>query len=156
METLKKTHAEIKMKMKNSITQPENSMARLVTRMNQTEHKLSVLIRKQRNQNRTAKTMKKTNISEIHIGNTYVKNDENTKVLNTMEINEGEESQINGVDQIINKFIEENLHKLRHKAHRTPIKQDQKRKPPEHSVVQILSIQSNCNLKVLKTIRKKN
>lgn len=30
----------------NSITRPENSMARLVTRMNQTEHKLSVLIRK--------------------------------------------------------------------------------------------------------------
>lgn len=45
METLKKTHAEIKMKMKNSITRPENSMARLVTRMNQTEHKLLVLIR---------------------------------------------------------------------------------------------------------------
>jgi hypothetical protein len=46
METLKKIQAEIKMEMENPITQLENSMAIHVTRMNQTEYKLSGLMRR--------------------------------------------------------------------------------------------------------------
>lgn len=46
METLKKTQTEIKMEMKSQITLLENSVARFITRMNQTEYKLSGLMRR--------------------------------------------------------------------------------------------------------------
>lgn len=41
IETLKKTQAEMKMELKNPMTQPENSKKVLTHRMNQAKYKIS-------------------------------------------------------------------------------------------------------------------
>lgn len=58
-----------------------------------------------------------------------------------------EKSQVNGIEQIFNKIIEENFpkphtqrYKNHRKTHRTPNRQDQKRKSPWHILVKTLNI----------------
>ena len=75
-------------------------------------------------------------------------------------IQEGEESQDNGIHQIFNRIIEEYFPKRKRnkpiqiqKAHRTPNRQDQKRNCPCHVIVKTLDIQNKD--KVLKAKREK-
>ena len=75
--------------------------------------------------------------------------------LKIIGIEEGEESQLKGPENIFNKIIEENFPNLKEEmvinvqeAYRTPNKLDQKRKSFHHKIIKTLNAQ-----KLLKAVR---
>jgi uncharacterized coiled-coil protein SlyX len=75
-------------------------------------------------------------------------------------IEEGEESQLNGPENIFNKIIEENFPNLKkemtinaQEAYRTPNTLDYKRKPFHHIIIKTLNVQNKE--RILKAVRKR-
>jgi uncharacterized coiled-coil protein SlyX len=81
--------------------------------------------------------------------------------LQSMGIEEGEEIQTKGIDNLFNRIIAENFPNIRkervtqvQEAYRTPNHQDQKRNTPRHIIIKTLSTQNRK--RILKAAKEKD
>ncbi len=148
MEAMKKTQTEGRMEMENlgkrtgtTETSTNNRLQEIEERMSDTEdtiEKINTLIK----ENSKTNKFSSQNIQEIW---DTIKRPN----LRIIGIEEGEEVQLNGPENIFNKIIEENFPNLKkdiplkvQEAYRTPNRLDQKKTSPRHIIIKTQNIQN--------------
>ena len=148
IEAIKKTQTEIIMEMKNLEKQAGSVEASYSNRIQEMEERISGVedsiddIDTSVKENIKSKKVLTQNVQELW--DTMKRPN-----LRIIGIEEGEDLQLKGPENIFNKIIEENFPNLKKElpikvleAYRTPNKLDQKRKSPRHIIIKTLSIQN--------------
>ncbi|MGE9715022.1 RBD-like domain-containing protein, partial [Escherichia coli] len=147
LETIKKTQNEAMMEVEKLSKQSGTTDASITNRIQEMEDRISDAEDKLEEINSSSKENLKSNKTITRIQEIWdtVKRPN----LRIIGIEEGEETQLKGAENIFNKIIEENFPNLKkdmpmkvQEAYRTPNRVDHKRKSPRHIIIKTPNVQT--------------